>query len=226
MTDYSRQPSTLDRGFVGHPRGLLTMFSTEVWERFSYYGMRAILYYYLTDEVMNGGLAIPENTGLAIVSIYGASVYLLSVLGGWVADRLIGGRRSVLLGGVVIMSGHLSLAVPGAFFSFLGIILVALGTGLLKPNVSSAVGELYDPDDTRRDSGFSIFYMGVNLGAFFAPIVVGLLRSVWGYHAGFAAAAVGMGLALIAYVMGRRTLRGAGETPTNPTAATRDHRRW
>jgi POT family proton-dependent oligopeptide transporter len=195
------------------------MFSTEVWERFSYYGMRAILYYYLTDSVLNGGLAIPDNTGLAIVSIYGASVYLLSVLGGWVADRLVGGRKAVLIGGVIIMAGHLSLAVPGVFFTFLGLIFVALGTGLLKPNVSSVVGELYDADDTRRDSGFSIFYMGVNLGAFFAPIVVGILRATLGYHAGFAAAAIGMGLALIAYVLGRRTLRGAGEHPTNPLDA-------
>jgi len=161
----------------------MTLFTTELWERFSYYGMRAILLYYLTDAVKNGGLGIGQTTGLAVVSIYGTSVYLLSVVGGWLADRVLGARRSTLYGGLVIAAGHVCLAVPGAGFSYLGIILVALGTGLLKPNVSSMVGELYEREDGRRDSGFSIFYMGINLGSLVAPIVVGVARAAGGYHA-------------------------------------------
>ena len=140
--------------------------------------MRAILLYYLTDEVANGGLGIKQASGEALVAVYGSSVYLLSVLGGWLADRMIGARRSVLYGGIVIAAGHVFLTVPGAGFSFAGICLVALGTGLLKPNVSSMVGELYDRDDPRRDSGFSIFYMGINIGSLAAPFLVGLARAV------------------------------------------------
>ena len=194
----------------------MTLFTTELWERFSYYGMRAILLYYLTDAVADGGLGIGETTGLAIVSIYGASVYLLAVVGGWLADRVLGARRSTLYGGVIIAAGHVGLSVPGAGFSFLGIVLVALGTGLLKPNVSSMVGELYSREDTRRDSGFSIFYMGINIGSLFAPFVVGAARAFGGFHAGFAVAAVGMTLALVFFVAGRRLLGDAGDTAPNP----------
>lgn len=204
------------RGFFGHPRGLMTLFTTELWERFSYYGMRAILLYYLTDAVVDGGLGMGKTTGLAVVSIYGASVYLLAVVGGWLADRVLGARRSTLYGGVIIAAGHVCLAVPNAGFSYLGIVLVALGTGLLKPNVSSMVGELYSREDTRRDSGFSIFYMGINLGSLFAPFVVGAARAVGGFHAGFAMAAVGMALALVFFVTGRRLLGGAGGVAPNP----------
>lgn len=208
-----------DRGFAGQPRGLMIMFQTELWERFSYYGMRAILFYYLTDTLANHGLGIDKPTGLAIVSIYGAAVYLLSVVGGWFADRIVGSRRAVLHGGLIIMAGHVALAVPSVLFSFLGIALVAIGTGLLKPNVSALVGQLYDANDARRDSGFSIFYMGINLGAFIAPIIVGLLRAHWGYHAGFAAAAIGMAFSLVFYVAGRKYLRGKGDLPGNPLDA-------
>jgi proton-dependent oligopeptide transporter, POT family len=205
-----------DRAFFGHPMGLFTLFSTELWERFSYYGMRAILLFYLTDTAANHGLGLPTATGEAVVAVYGAAVYLISVLGGWLADRFIGGRRSVLYGGVVIAAGHVSLAIPNPGFSYLGIVLVAFGTGLLKPNVSSMVGELYHRDDPRRDSGFSIYYMGINIGSLLAPLLVGLARDWGGYHAGFAVAAVGMGIALVFFVMGRRLLGGAGETPPNP----------
>jgi POT family proton-dependent oligopeptide transporter len=194
----------------------MTLFTTELWERFSYYGMRAILLYYLTDAVKNGGLGIGQTTGLAVVSIYGTSVYLLSVVGGWLADRVLGARRSTLYGGLVIAAGHVCLAVPGAGFSYLGIILVALGTGLLKPNVSSMVGELYEREDGRRDSGFSIFYMGINIGSLVAPIVVGVARAAGGYHAGFACAAVGMAIALVFFVAGRRMLGEAGKAAPNP----------
>jgi len=194
----------------------MTLFTTELWERFSYYGMRAILLYYLTDAVADGGLGIGETTGLAVVSIYGTSVYLLAVVGGWLADRVLGARRSTLYGGIVIAAGHVCLSLPSAGFSYLGIVFVALGTGLLKPNVSSMVGELYSREDPRRDSGFSIFYMGINIGSLFAPILVGAARAFGGYHAGFAVAAVGMTLALIAFVAGRRLLGGAGDAVPNP----------
>jgi POT family proton-dependent oligopeptide transporter len=205
-----------DRAFFGHPLGLMTLFTTELWERFSYYGMRAILLYYLTDTVANGGLGVERTTGLALVSIYGTSVYLLSVVGGWLADRVIGSRRSTLYGGIVIAAGHVGLSIPGAGFSAAGVSLVALGTGLLKPNVSSMVGVLYDRDDDRRDSAFSIFYMGINIGSLAAPFLVGLARDWGGYHAGFLVAAVGMGAALVFFVAGRRFLGGAGEDVPNP----------
>ncbi|WP_454051698.1 peptide MFS transporter [Cellulomonas sp. Marseille-Q8402] len=205
-----------DRAFFGHPRGLMTLFTTELWERFSYYGMRAILLYYLTDTIADGGLGIEERTGLALVSIYGTSVYLLSVVGGWLADRVIGSRRSTLYGGIVIAAGHVCLALPNAASSYLGIALVALGTGLLKPNVSSMVGELYARDDDRRDSGFSIFYMGINIGSFTAPFLVGAARAWGGYHAGFLVAAVGMAIALVFFVAGGKYLGRAGGAAPNP----------
>ncbi|RHA38309.1 peptide MFS transporter [Cellulomonas rhizosphaerae] len=205
-----------DHAFFGHPLGLFTLFGTELWERFSYYGMRAILLLYITDTAANGGLGFGKTTGEALVAAYGASVYLVSVLGGWLADRVIGARRSVLYGGIVIAAGHVFLSIPGAGFSFTGIVLVALGTGLLKPNVSSMVGELYSRDDVRRDSAFSIFYMGINIGSLAAPFVVGGVREAWGYHAGFAVAAVGMAIALVFFVLGRKLLGGAGDVPPNP----------
>ncbi|WP_405057527.1 oligopeptide:H+ symporter [Kribbella sp. NBC_01505] len=206
-----------EKTFFGHPRGLMTLFTTELWERFSYYGMRAILLLYLTDKAH--GLGLGESLGQAVVSIYGASVYLLSVLGGWFADRVFGARRTVLYGGTVIVAGHLLLALPATGTAYFGIALVALGTGLLKPNVSTMVGTLYEQGDARRDSAFSIFYMGINIGSFSAPFVVGFLRREFGFHVAFAAAAVGMTLALIAYVLGRRTLHGRGDTPPNPLTA-------
>jgi POT family proton-dependent oligopeptide transporter len=207
-----------DRRFFGHPLGLATLFTTELWERFSYYGMRAILVYYITDTVANGGLGIATSLGEATVSIYGTAVYLLSVVGGWFADRLIGAFRSTFIGGVIIAAGHVSLSLPSAGFSWLGICLVALGTGFLKPNVSSMVGELYTRDDPRRQSAFSIFYMGINIGSFFSPLIVGAVRSAWGYHAGFVVAAIGMAFALVCFVGGRRLLAGAGSQVPNPIA--------
>jgi POT family proton-dependent oligopeptide transporter len=194
----------------------MTLAGTELWERFSYYGMRAILLLYLTDTVANGGLAMDATTGAAFVSIYGTSVYLLSVVGGWLADRVIGARRAVLYGGVIIAAGHLSLAAPGYGFSMLGIGLVAFGTGLLKPNVSSMVGELYARDDHRRDPAFSIFYMGINIGSLVSPLVVGTVQRAWGYHAGFSVAAVGMAVALVFFVGGYRYLGRAGTDVPNP----------
>ena len=213
-----------DRGFFGQPRGLATLFNVELWERFSYYGMRAILLYFLIDTVANGGLGLSETDGTAVVTIYGSAVYLLSVLGGFAADRVIGAARSVLWGGVVIMGGHVLMSIPTAWTAWAGIVFIAIGTGLLKPNVSTMVGELYASKDPRRDAGFSIFYMSINIGSLVAPIVVGSLRSNYGYHAGFFAAAVGMAIALAAYVGGRQALRGAGIEIPNPLSE-KDRRR-
>ncbi|WP_462418803.1 peptide MFS transporter [Kytococcus sp. Marseille-QA3725] len=209
-----------EKTFLGHPRGLATLFNIELWERFSYYGMRAILLYYIIDTAANGGLGLTENVGAAVVTTYGAAVYLLSIVGGWAADRVIGPQRSVLIGGVIIMAGHLCLAAPGEVFSWVGIVLVALGTGFLKPNVSTMVGHLYESRDARKDSAFTIFYMSINIGGFVSPFVVSFLKNQWGYHAGFAAAAVGMAAALLAYVLGRRTLAVESSQVPNPLTPT------
>lgn len=217
MSTAATPPSAqTERTFLGHPRGLATLFNIELWERFSYYGMRAILLYYIVDTAANGGLGLDQPLGEAVVATYGAAVYLLSVVGGWLADRVIGAQRSVFVGGVVIMAGHVSLAIPSSATSWLGIGLVALGTGLLKPNVSTMVGHLYGERDPRKDSGFTIFYMSINIGAFFSPFLVAFLRDHWGYHAGFSAAAVGMLFALVAYVLGRGTLAPLSNDIPNP----------
>ncbi|WP_344680160.1 oligopeptide:H+ symporter [Saccharopolyspora taberi] len=205
------------RGFLGHPRGMSTLFFTEMWERFSYYGMRAILGYYLYTAVAEGGLGIPESTALSVVGVYGASVYMSSIFGGWVADRITGAQWAVFAGGFVIMLGHISLALPGGLATVIaGLVLLVLGTGLLKPNISGILGSLYDEHDTRRDAGFSIFYMGINIGGFLAPLICGWLGEKVNWHLGFGAAAVGMALGLIQYVIGKRTLGTAGLKPVNP----------
>ena len=153
-----------DRAFFGHPRGLATLFFTEMWERFSYYGMRALLILFMTDAT-RGGMAWGVEHSSAIYGLYTFSVYFLALPGGWIADRLIGKKKAVLWGGVVIALGHYTLAVPSVGTYFGGLALVAIGTGLLKPNVSAVVGDLYEGKDARRDAGFSIFYMGINVGA-------------------------------------------------------------
>lgn len=153
--------SVPQKGFFGHPKGLFTLFFTEFWERFSYYGMRAILVFFMYYEVSRGGLGFPENTALAIMSIYGSLVYMSGIIGGWMADRILGTSRAVFYGGILIMLGHIVLAVPGnASLFFVSMILIVLGTGLLKPNASSLVGEIYSEQDNRRDAGFSIFLYG------------------------------------------------------------------
>jgi POT family proton-dependent oligopeptide transporter len=203
-----------EKGFFGHPRGLSTLFFTEMWERFSYYGLRAILILFMTAPVTAGGLAFPVAKAAAIVGIYPAAVYLMALPGGWVADRVIGQRRAVLVGGIIIACGHFSMAVPGLATFYLGLLLIVLGTGLLKPNVSAMVGELYPREaSARRDAGFSIFYMGINLGAFVAPLIVGYLGEKVNWHAGFAAAGVGMVLGLTQYVVGGKYLGEAGLHP-------------
>ena len=192
------------------------MLNVEMWERFSYYGMRAILLYFITDTVANGGLGTEENTGQVILAAYGAAVYLLAIPGGVFADRIIGPWASTLYGGVIIMTGHLLLAIPLGPVAWAGIVCVAVGTGFIKPNLSTIVGGLYDDDDPRRDAGFQLFYMSVNVGSFFSPLVTGWLKAHYGYHAGFAAAAVGMALALVAFFYGRSRLSAFAFTIPNP----------
>ncbi|MBI2815032.1 MAG: peptide MFS transporter [Opitutae bacterium] len=215
-------------GIGGHPRGLTTLFFAEMWERFSFYGMRAILTYFMVLAVAEGGLGYDDRKAAGIYGTYTMSGYLLSILGGFIADNFIGARRAVLIGGIVIASGHFTMALDSEITFFIGLALVAAGTGLLKPNISTMVGSLYSPADARRDAGFSLFYMGINLGAFISPLVCGYLaqgegwratlgrwgldpRSSW--HWGFAAAGVGMTLGLIVYVLQRGRLAHVGNVP-------------
>ena len=209
-------PSRQDRGLFGHPRGLPWMLNVEMWERFSYYGMRAILLYFITDTVARGGLGLSANSGQVILASYSAAVYLLAIPGGIFADRIIGPWLSTLYGGVVIMAGHICLSIPAPALAWTGIVLVAVGTGFIKPNLSTIVGGLYDDDDPRRDAGFQLFYMSVNLGSLASPLVTGWLREHYGYHAGFFSAAVGMGVALIAFIYGRHKLSAFAFTVPNP----------
>lgn len=203
-----------DRGFFGHPWGLSTLFMTEMWERLSYYGMRAILLLYMTAELEKGGLGWDTRSAAAIYGLYTSSVWFLPLIGGWIADRYIGAKRATLIGGIIIMLGHFLLAFPPIPFFYAGLIFVSVGTGFLKSNISKMVGDLYAKEDERRDAGFSIFYMGINTGSFLAPFVCGTL-AVFNWHWGFAAAGVGMLLGLIQYVIGYRNLKGVGERPVN-----------
>lgn len=216
-----------EKTFLGHPRGLATLFMTEMWERFSYYGMRALLVLYLVSGgadaatgSQGGGLAMTAATASAIYAVYVSMVYLMALPGGWFGDRVWGARKTVAIAGFVIMAGHLSLAVPGQAMFFVGLILVAVGSGLLKANISTMVGHLYDgPDDPRRDGGFTIFYMGINLGAFVAPLVIGTVGEKHNWHLGFALAAVGMALGLAQFLIGTRNLSGKSSVVPNPLDA-------
>src|SRR5437667_10410588 len=203
--------SQADRGWFGQPRGLSTLFFTEMWERFSFYGLRALLVLYMTAAVAQGGLAFPTDKATSIVGWYGFGVYAAAIPGGWIADRFLGQFRSVFIGGVIIALGHFSMAVPSVTTFYLGLALIVMGTGLLKPNISTMVGSLYDKDDERRDAGFSIFYMGINVGAFVAPLVVGTLGQRVDWHIGFGCAGIGMTLGLIQYVAGKPRLLPALE---------------
>lgn len=195
-----------------HPRGLMTLFFTEMWERFSYYGMRALLVLFMVDAA-RGGMGLDDRTATAIYGLYTAAVYLLALPGGWFADRIAGAQRAVWIGGVLIALGHFTLAVPWPQTFYLGLILVAVGSGTLKPNMSGIVGELYPEGGARRDAGFTIFYMGVNLGAALGPLVCGWLAKAYGWHYGFGAAGVGMVLGLVQFRLTRHWLGGAGATP-------------
>ena len=216
-------PTTEDRAFFGQPRALSTLFFTEMWERFSYYGMRALLVLYLTAPLVSEdgreGLGIDDGTAIAIYGAYSGLVYLTPIAGGWVADRIIGPRLTVLYGGIVIALGHYFMAAPLELTFWVGLLLIALGTGMLKPNISAMVGDLYDEADTRRDAGFSLFYMGINLGSLFAPLITGYAADRHGFHWGFAIAGIGMTFAVIQYVLGWKNFRGVGAVAPDPANA-------
>ena len=199
----------IDTGFFGHPRGLATLFFTEMWERFSYYGMRAFLLYYITASAASGGLGFSDAQGASIYGTYTGSAWGAAIFGGIIADRFLGQYRSVLWGGVLIMLGHLTLVFHALPFFYAGLTLIVLGTGLLKPSVSTLVGSLYPQGDHRRDAGFSIFYMGINSGAILGPIIAGYVAQRIDWHLGFGCAAVGMALGLAQYVLDRRHLQPA-----------------
>ncbi|WP_255306706.1 peptide MFS transporter [Actinobaculum suis] len=198
-----------DTSFMGHPRGLLTLFNLELWERFSYLGFQAILALYLSAAVVNGGLGYETTTASSIVAAYGALLYLLSIGGAWIADRIIGTHKAVLWGGIIIAAGHICMGIPGHVgLTWAGLGFIIVGTGLLKPNVSTKVGELYSPTDHRRDAGFSIYYAGINIGAFLGPLVAGWLGQKINWHAGFSAAAIGMIIGVVLYWVQGRYLGG------------------
>lgn len=205
-----------DTEWFGHPRGLSTLFFTEMWERFSYYGMRALLILFMTDMVVSGGLGMNDATATAIYGLYTFAVYAVALPGGWIADRLLGQRKAVLWGGVVIAAGHFTMAVPITSAFYLGLTLIVLGTGLLKPNVSAIVAELYPKGGARRDAGFSVFYMGINVGALAGPLVCGTLGESVNWHLGFSAAGIGMVLGITQYVWGWRYLGDAGLLRASP----------
>ncbi|MEV0693525.1 oligopeptide:H+ symporter [Streptomyces sp. NPDC050388] len=219
LTKDSVSPGTpgSEKTFFGHPRGLATLFMTEMWERFSYYGMRALLPLYL---VAPGGMGLNAGTATAIYSVYLSLVYLLTMPGGWFGDRVLGPRKTVAVAGAIVMLGHLTLALPSAGTFYAGLGLVALGSGLLKANISTMVGQLYDgPDDPRRDGGFTIFYMGINLGAFFSPLIIGTVGEGVSWHLGFGLAAVGMGLGLLQFLLGSRHLAAHSSVVPKPLSA-------
>ncbi|MFE0028971.1 peptide MFS transporter [[Kitasatospora] papulosa] len=207
-TDPAQPPPEDDHAFFGQPRGLMTLSGLEVWERFSFLGMQAILVLFFADQVSDGGLGMDPGTAASVSAAYGTLVYLVSVAGGWLADRILGSYRAVLYGGILIACGHYAMAVPTATMTWVGLGLISAGTGLLKPNVASMVGKLYGTEDDRRDAGFALYYMGINIGAFVGPLVTGWLGEHASWHWGFSAAAFGMTLGLIQYVAGRRHLAG------------------
>ena len=204
-----------DKQWFGHPRGLSTLFFTEMWERFSYYGMRGLLILFLVASVQTGGFGMTDAKAAAIYGLYTASVYLMALPGGWVADRLLGQRKAVFVGGCIIAAGHFSMALPTVPSFYLGLCLIVIGTGLLKPNVSAMVGDLYPEGGSRRDAGFSVFYSGINLGAFLGPLVCGYLGEDINWHLGFGAAGVGMVFGLFQYSRGGKYLGTAGHRKTD-----------
>ncbi len=233
-TDFSE-----DGRFFGHPAGLATLFTTEMWERFSFYGLRPLLVLFMAAMVADGGFGFERGEASAIVGIYGSFVYLMSLPGGWVADRLLGLRRAVFWGAVLITLGHLAIGLSGVVVSkapfFAGLVLIVLGTGLLKPNISAIVGDLYPEGGARRDAGYSIYYMGINTGAFFGQILTGSLAAAFGWHWGFGLAGFGMFLGLVTFAIyqkrtlgsaGLRETGGDGAVSVQRTAAPTDRRDW
>ncbi len=219
-TDTTGRPSTSDTGFLGQPRVLANLFGVEMWERFSFYGMQGILLIYLYYSAGRGGLGLDQGTAAGIVGAYGGAVYLATILGAWVADRLVGPERTLFYSAVVVMAGHIALSLlPGLAGVGVGLVLIALGSGGVKANATSLVGSLYDEEDERRDAGFSLFYLGINLGALVGPLLTGVLQKSWGFHAGFALAAVGMAAGLVQYSLGRRRLPESTNHVADPLPA-------
>jgi POT family proton-dependent oligopeptide transporter len=203
--------------FLGHPRGLATLFFTEMWERFSFYGMRALLVLFLVDAIARGGLGLDDKTATAIYGLYTAAVYIVALPGGWIADRLIGAQKAVLYGGILIALGSFGLWLsPNASMFYLGLIVIIFGVGLLKPNISALVADLYPEGGGRRDAGFTLFYMGINLGAFIGPLITAWLAQVYGWRVGFMAAGIGMTLGIIQFLATRHHLGSAGAAPHVP----------
>ncbi|MFK8054190.1 MAG: peptide MFS transporter [Woeseiaceae bacterium] len=215
-----------DTGFFGHPKGLRTLFFTEMWERMSYYGMRGLLVLFMTEAMQTGGLELSVVTATSIYALYTAFVYFMGLPGGWIADRLIGGQRAVWYGGIIIMCGHIVLAIPNTDTFYVGLILVVLGTGLLKPNISALVGQLYSASDVRRDSGYALYYMGINIGSVIGYTVCGYLAETKGWHWAFGAAAIGMAFGLVQYQMTLNNLKGHGAAPSVPMSESGSRRSW
>ncbi|MFI5807949.1 peptide MFS transporter [Streptomyces sp. NPDC051561] len=209
----TQPPPGDDTAFFGQPKGLLTLSGLEVWERFSFLGMQAILVLFFAATAAQGGMGMEPGTAASLGAAYGTLVYLVSVAGGWLADRILGSYRSVLWGGVLIACGHYAMAIPVNASTWAGLGLISAGTGLLKPNVANMVGKLYRTEDQRRDAGFALYYMAINIGAFLGPLVTSWLADNKGWHWGFSAAAIGMTLGLIQYVAGRRHLAGRSAAP-------------
>jgi POT family proton-dependent oligopeptide transporter len=215
--DVTTSNSERDRSFFGQPRPLASLFGVELWERFSFYGMQGILLIYLYYSAADGGLGISETTATSIVGAYGGAVYLSTILGAWTADRLLGAERVLFLSAVLVMCGHIALAIlPGLPGVTVGLILIAIGSGGVKANATSLVGSLYGEHDERRDAGFSLFYLGINLGALAGPLLTGLLQKNAGFHYGFGLAAVGMAVGLAQYTVGRRRLPSSAREVPNP----------
>lgn len=210
-----------DTRFFGHPWPLVNLFGVEMWERFSFYGMQAILAYYLYYSASEGGLGFDKSTSLGIVGAYGGFVYLATIAGAWISDRLLGAERALFYSACLVMAGHIALAIiPGAAGVAIGLVLVAVGAGGVKGNATKVVGDLYPPGDTRRDAGFSLYYMGVNLGAFIGPLLTGYLQTSQGFHWGFGLAAVGMALGLLQYALTRGMLPRISQEVPNPASRT------
>lgn len=208
---------TTDKSFFGHPKVLANLFGVEVWERFSFYGMQGIVLIYMYYSVSKGGLGLDKSLAAGIVGGYGGTVYICAILGGWLADRVLGAERVLFFSAIVVMCGHIFLGVlPGFAGLFAGLICIAMGSGGVKATATSLVGTLYSTDDERRDAGFSLFYMGINLGALVGPFLTGILQKEWGFHFGFSLAALGMAIGLIQYSLGRKNLPESGKQVPNP----------
>jgi len=215
----SLQEKNFNKDFFGHPAGLSTLFFTEMWERMSYYGMRALLVLFMTLNLQEGGMGLTVASATAIYGLYTGAVYFFGLPGGWIADRLIGGQQAIWYGGIIIMSGHILLALPSESTFFIGLIFIILGTGLLKPNIGALVGQLYSLEDPRRDAGYALYYMGINIGSIIGYIVCGWLQVYMGYHWAFGAAAIGMGIGLIHFRLTLYKLGGQAEFATQPLSS-------